>query len=454
MKREALVTGPVDAADIPFDTTTRPEPPAEPHSFSLTEDIPGTELFPARDDSLELDGPWIREAFRGTARRVLCAKEPGGTIRLCFSGTAASLVRSMDFPVPGPYRPPVTGRLESRLDSGQWRAVSSDAGREVLLAGGLGPGNHQLEIRSAGQAPGRWALEGLRVWHENPAVVTGHIDGGPMLVDVRAEISGPVSFSRSLRDGRTGQFSLLLPAGGRYRAELSAPGWRSLSIPLDVRAGQHVQVPPIAMPALPSVDVVPRSPSADEPLVLLACAHGNTWGTEPAEWLARRVGWINSQRAHALLVANEVNPQYVAGALSGINCPLAITDGNHRHQEFPRWEPEAHRDIRIGPARILTAGMDTSDESWSGVLGRFEPQDQLRIICAYEPFAPPELLELAGVRLYFYGHNLEFPPYWTRGDTVFLRKIDANTFYRIEFAPPHDATSSVKITRFVFDRTI
>jgi hypothetical protein len=195
-----------------------------------------------------------------------------------------------------------------------------------------------------------------------------------------------------------------------------------------------------------------RALAPDEPLVLVACAHCNIWGTEPAEWLARRVGWINAQRPHAMLLANEVNPAYVAGALRGLACPWVITDGNHRHPAFGQWPGEEHREARIGPARVVTAGRDVSGDAWRGVLERFEPDDRLRIVCAYEPFAPPEFLEAAGVRLYFYGHDLSCPPYWTRGRTVFLRKVDAQTFYRIEIGPPHDAGAPIKVRRFVFSR--
>jgi len=346
----------------------------------------------------------------------------------------------------------MTGPLAWRVDAGDWRPVSCDAGREVLLAGGLSPGAHEVEIQCAGPSPDFWAVEGVRAWPERPAVVTGRIDGGPMLVDLRAEVSGPAAFTRSLRDGRTGRFSLLLPAPGRYEMALSAPGWEPASVPFDAPAGAGTELPPISMRPPAAADARPRPLSPDEPLVLVANAHCNTWGTEPAEWLARRAGWINAQRPHALLAANEVNPAYVAGALGGVSCPWVITDGNHRQAGFGGWQGDAHRDIRIGPARILTAGIGTGDEEWREILARFRPDEELRIVCAYEPFAPPELLEAAGVRLYFYGHNLENPPYWTRGGTTFLRKVDSNTFYRIEIGPPHDATAPIKVSRFVFNR--
>jgi hypothetical protein len=449
------MTGSGDAQTdgIPFDAVEYPENPEGFHAHSLTEDIPGTEFFPAIGGSLRTEGRWEHRGFRGTARHFLMAREPGGRVHLRFSGSAVSLVRPIDFPAPGPYGPPKTGPLECRVDGGGWNAISHDAGREVLLAAGLPSGAHRLDIRCAGRAPDCWALEGLRAWPARPAVVTGHIDGGPMLVDVRAEISGPADFTRSLRDGRTGRFSLLLPGGGQYEMKLSAPGWRRVSIPLEVGAGRELRLPPIAMQPLSAALPPPRPLSPDEPLVLVACAHCNTWGTEPAEWLACRTGWINAQRPHALLLANEVNPCYVAGALAGTDCPWVITDGNHRQAAFADWGTNSHRDLRVGPARILTAGMGVSGDAWGDVLAGFGDEDRLRIICAYEPFAPPELLRRVGVRLYFYGHNLKRPPYWTLGETIFLRKVDALTFYRIEIGPPHDAAAPVSVGRFVFDRS-
>lgn len=325
-------------------------------------------------------------------------------------------------------------------------------GGEVLVASGLPLGLHDVEVIAAEPSPAFWAIEGIRAWPRRPCVVTGSIAGGPLLADVAAEVTGPACFTVPLRDGRSGRFSLLVPTPGRYALTLSAPGWQTTSVAFDAPDGGDIELPAITMPPLADVAVPARELSPDEPLVLIACGHCNTWGTEPARWLARRVPWINSQRPHAMLLANEVNPAYVSGALAGLACPWVITDGNHRHPAFGQWQGHAHQDVRIGPAHIVTAGIDVRGESWRDVLGRFGQTDRLRIVCAYEPFAPPDLLEQAGVRLYFYGHHLTHPPYWTQGRTAFLRKIDSQTFYRIEIGPPHDVAAPVKVARFVFGR--
>jgi hypothetical protein len=448
------VNRPENSETIPFDITPHPDNLAGPHRYSLLENIPGSKFIPALSELMQTEGPWENHLFRGTARNYMMTSQSGCGLSLDFSGAAVSLLRPIDFPVPGPYGPAFTGPISYRIDEGQWNSVSCDTGREVLLASDLVNGSHHLEIKCQGPAPDRWALEGLRIWQRWPAAVSGHIEGGPLLVDIRAEIKGPVAFTRSIRDGRTGQFSVLLPSGGQYQMNLKALGWEPASLSFQLQDGESLQLPPIKLqPISLTQPAAPPPPSADQPLVLLACGHCNTWGTEPAEWLARRTEWICAQGAHALLLANEVNPAYVAGALRNINCPWIITGGNHPQQGFGDWKPDQHRELSIGPARILTTGIDTSPEDWKKLLAGFRPQDKLRIICSYEPFAPPEMLEQAGVRFYVYGHNLVTPPYWTRAGTTFLRKVDADTFYRIELAPPHDINSAITVTRQAFDRS-
>ena len=259
---------------IPFDVTETPEEMERPHAFSLEGAIPGTQMFSAFSDGLQVEGTWERADYRGVARRILAARQPGGRIRLRCTGSAFSLVRPTDFPAPGAYGwPPMTGPLAARIDGGEWRPVSGEAGREVLLAGGLPLGPHEVEVQCVGQAPNFWAVEGLRAWRSRPTVVTGHIDGGPLLVDVRAELTGPASFTSSLRDGRTGRFSLLLPMPGRYQLALTAPGWEPASVRFEAPAGAAMELPAIRMPLRAPPNAQPRQLSPDEPLVLIACAH-------------------------------------------------------------------------------------------------------------------------------------------------------------------------------------
>ena len=438
--------------DAPFDVTETSTEVERPHAFSIGTAVPGARLFSALDGSLPAEAGWERREYRGVARCLLTTEAPGSRVRLRATGSAFSLIRPPEARAHGHQWRPATGTLACRVDGGRPRELPCEGGDEVLLVAGLPSGAHQLELEAGGAAPARWALEGIRAWPERPIAVSGRIAGGPLLADVRAEVAGPVSFSASLRDGHTGRFAFLVPAAGRYRLDFSAPGWDPASSAFDAPAGGSVELPAVTMREHSPAQAPARALAPDEPLVLVACAHCNIWGTEPAEWLARRVGWINAQRPHAMLLANEVNPGYVAGALRGLACPWVITDGNHRHPAFGQWPGEAHGQAQVGPARIVTAGLEVAGDSWRGVFGRFAPGDSLRVVCAYEPFAPPELLEEAGVRLYFYGHDLSRPPYWTRGRTVFLRKVDSQTFYRIEIGPPHDAAAPIKVRRLVFSR--
>jgi hypothetical protein len=439
---------------IPFDTTLSSAILERPHGYSLEAGLSGACSLTLQDDSVDCEGSWQAVSYRGVARRSLRTREAGAGLRLGFEGRAVSLLLPTDFPQPGPYGPAMNGKLSCRVDGGESVAVSCEGGREVLLATGLAAGRHQLEIRCVGPvpSPGCWAIESVRSWAQDPVLVSGRLDGGSLLIDVRAEVTGPVAFTRSLRNGRSGEFSLLLPEPGNYRLALSAPGWEPTSAELCAAAGARLELPPLCMRELEPLAVQPRELSADEPLVLVACAHCNTWGAEPAEWLARRVEWINAQRPHAVLLANEVNPAYVAGALRGLNCPWVITDGNHRQMDFSGWRGAGHSELKVAGARILTAGIDTDDAAWRGLLGRFTAEDRLRIVCSYEPFAPEALLAEAGVSFYFYGHDLTRPAYWERAGTTFLRKVDADTFYRIEIGPPHGPGAPVTVKRFTFAR--
>jgi len=399
-------------------------------------------------------GHWQERRLRGTATRYLVSESPGARLRVPFAGRAVSVLLPTDFIPPGPRYGTLGGELRARIDGGAWREVPCDRGREVLVADGLSAAPHVVEIECSGVEAGPAGVEAVRAWDASPTTVSGRIEGGELLTDLRADVSGPVSFSRTVRNARTGAFSLLLPTPGAYEIDLCAAGWTRRRLRVEAPGpGRTVRLPDVALALAPSPAPPTRPLAADEPLVLICFAHANIWGQESAEWLARRVGWINGHQPHAVLDANEVNPVYVAGAFRELACPWLTCSGNHSMPGFDEHLAAGNRGLAVGPACIVSAGRDVVDEpSWRRVLEQFAERDRLRIVCSYEPDAPPELLLQHRVRFLFFGHSPGNGCWWEDGGTTFLRKVDANTFYRVEIGPPHDAAAPVRIERFVFPR--
>ena len=424
------------------------------HAFSIDTQIPHSRRLDMTSRAVQTFGAWSERRLRGTATRYLTSSEPGARIRVSFVGNAISVLMPIDFLPPGPRYGTLGGALRCRIEGGDWVDIPHDRGREVLVGNGLSAGDHVLEIECCGVDQGPCGIEAIRAWHVVPGTVFGRINGGPLLADLRADVSGPVQFSRTIRNARTGFFSLLLPLPGVYQIDLHAMGWERHSFSVDITSpGQMVQLPDIALSPLEPLPLQRRNIDEGEPLVLICFAHVNIWGQESAEWLSRRVDWINSQKPHAVLDANEVNPLYVAGALRKLRCPWLTCSGNHSMAGFDEAIPAANRTLTLAPAHLLTAGGEIQgDMPWERVLSQFAERDKLRIVCSYEPYVPVALLERQRIRFFFYGHSLQAGCQWDRGGTTFLRKVDANTFYRVEIGPPHDFSAPVGIQRFIFRR--
>jgi hypothetical protein len=438
------------------DEVTTPTFLDHPHAFSIDTSIPHSRRLDMTNQAVQTSGAWSERRLRGTATRFLTSSESGARICVSFAGRAASMLLPMDFVPPGPRYGTLGGALRCRIDRGDWVDIPSDRGREVLVGSGLSVGDHVLEIECGDVDSGPCGIEAIRTWDVAPGTIFGQIDGGPQLTDLRADVSGPVSFSRTIRNARTGFFSLLLPFPGVYQIDLHAMGWERHSFRVEIATpGQVVRLSDIALSPLEPSPTQPRELDDNEPLILVCFAHVNIWGQEAAEWLARRVDWINDQKPHVVLDANEVNPLYVAGALRTLHCPWLACSGNHSMAGFDEALPAAHRALTLAPARFLTAGKEVQEDmAWEGVLSQFTERDKLRILCSYEPYAPAALLERRRVRFFFYGHSLKESCYWNREGTAFLRKVDANTFYRVEIGPPHDFTAPVSIQRFIFEREV
>jgi len=148
------------------------------------------------------------------------------------------------------------------------------------------------------------------------------------------------------------------------------------------------------------------SPSLPAEFHIAGCGHMNTWGQQTAEYLTRVADLAQLAGARTLLIANEVNPAYISGALRDLRIPYVVTQGNHT---FGRWEysfgpsTRAHDD---GPLRIVDFG-HWPYESWNAVEAAFRqsPEATNRVVVCYEGFAPISLIQEQDLDLLFDAHS-------------------------------------------------
>lgn len=139
--------------------------------------------------------------------------------------------------------------------------------------------------------------------------------------------------------------------------------------------------------------------------------HMNTWGQQTSEYLARVAEAVQLAGARMLLIANEVNPAYIAGALRELRIPYLATAGNHT---MARWEdffgPQSVA-CDDGPMRIVTFG-DLPTASWHEVRRLIGARDEAtaRVLLCYEAYAPIDLIHQEQVDLLFDGHSYEDHP--------------------------------------------
>jgi hypothetical protein len=144
----------------------------------------------------------------------------------------------------------------------------------------------------------------------------------------------------------------------------------------------------------------------------------NTWGQQTSEYLARVAETAQLAGARHLLIANDVNPLYIAGALRNLRIPYLVTNGNHTVGRWLEFFGPRTFAVDDGPLRLV-AFNDRPDQSWRDVedllVGR--PGATSRVVVAYEGYAPVEMIRRSGVDLLFDGHSTgdhpnraEFPP--------------------------------------------
>ena len=134
--------------------------------------------------------------------------------------------------------------------------------------------------------------------------------------------------------------------------------------------------------------------------------HMDTWTQRNAEYLRLLVELTNLIHPDLLLVGNEVNWQYVAGALAACEVPYMTTSGNHALPGFERYFGPAVGWVRAGDVFIANscgAWRDQADEleaAFAHAAGA-----RYRILQGFEYDLPAELARKLGVDFYAFGHG-------------------------------------------------
>ncbi|MFC1452253.1 hypothetical protein ACFLSJ_02790 [Verrucomicrobiota bacterium] len=302
-----------------------------------------------------------------------------------------------------------------------------DGGSFSIL--GLPPARYRLRLIAAGWEP--FEIPKVVVEREGQIVDVGVValTGGPL---ARLNATGPMS-------GRT----ISVTPGGTFHTALKL--WREplqfqlvsphRSLPVGVEDlrrleyGQHNRVYAVALsvPAdaprdMYDLEIVvsaeedglparyPQAVCVRDPLpaafYLGGVGHMNTWGQKTSEYLAKVGEMAQLAGARALLVANEVNPAYVWGALRHLQIPYSVTRGNHSTGRWAKFFGHGSMASDDGPMRIVTFG-GFPYESWAEVreLLRRRPEASARVLLCYEGFAPPDLIREGQVDILFDGHS-------------------------------------------------
>lgn len=132
------------------------------------------------------------------------------------------------------------------------------------------------------------------------------------------------------------------------------------------------------------VEQFPRDP------VFVAFGHLDTWGQEHAEYLARIVAIANVIAPDMVLISNEANPAYVAGALQALEMPFVVNFGNHRGPEPGAWFAAEVGAVDFGSEFTVVNFGRAWDASAAEAHELFATRDnvRIRIVNAFEPNAP------------------------------------------------------------------
>ena len=154
---------------------------------------------------------------------------------------------------------------------------------------------------------------------------------------------------------------------------------------------------------------VEQAVSVREPLPptyhIAGVGHMNTWGQQTSElYLALVATTAQLAGARHLLIANEVNPADITGALKDLRIPYLVTNGNHTVGRWLEFFGPRTFAVDDGPLRLV-AFNDRPDQSWGDVedllVGR--PGASSRVVVAYEGYAPVDMIRRSGVDLLLTG---------------------------------------------------
>jgi hypothetical protein len=128
----------------------------------------------------------------------------------------------------------------------------------------------------------------------------------------------------------------------------------------------------------------PRNP------VFVTFGHMDTFGQEPAEYLERVANLSNLIGPDMVLVSNEVNAAYVAGALSRLDVPHFVNFGNHEVSGHEEWYGNAVTMTDFGPdlAVLNLSHPWHGDLSHAYALLESRAKTACKIINAFEHDAP------------------------------------------------------------------
>ncbi|NQU09446.1 hypothetical protein HQ590_01535 [bacterium] len=155
---------------------------------------------------------------------------------------------------------------------------------------------------------------------------------------------------------------------------------------------------------------LPQAVCVREPLParyhVAAVGHMNTWGQQTSDYLARVAATAQLGGARLVMIGNEVNAAYVAGALKDLRIPYLITDGNHTMAHWDDFFGPASIAYDDGPLRVVTFN-GSPYRSWAeaGRLIRERRSATCRVLLAFEAFPPMNLVRQGQVNLLFDGHS-------------------------------------------------
>jgi hypothetical protein len=171
--------------------------------------------------------------------------------------------------------------------------------------------------------------------------------------------------------------------------------------------------------------------------VFVSWGHLDTWGQYQAEYVGQLAEIANLLAADMVLVSNEGNPAYAAGALYGLEMPFVINFGNHRGPDPGPWFGPPVGAVDFGAAfTVLNFGLawDRSRTEADQLLAT-RAATRTKIVNAFESNAPVrEFFDRHGISLIHYAHG-PGPAVATLGATPTIRvgKSSSESFRVIRF---------------------